>query len=414
MKKYDFLNLCSGMYGRMIAVAVAAALIVGTAGCGGQAQDKTTQSDATAQDGTAQSVNGTADGAAQSVNGTADGTVQSENGTADGSVQSGVGVSDGTDNAKGVSSKAPSDSSAKTGEVTSDDSAKAGGETGSAKDESQKPFSATRIKYKAQTEDTIIDKNNNKSIPFAYVTYEKFEMSDEMQKLYPKLSEALKTRSGWNEEDALKILAEQVHDYRLSDDEFEWMYNSNYFEKSTMVQRSDERVFSVLVDVNTYFNGPHPFNYWEAYTYETQTGEQIPLSDVVSDIRALPQLLLDNLRPIDETYEFSDEQKSDMLAKIEQYVADNDICWVLTSEAFAVFFNAYELQSYAFGPIFVSLTYKDFPDLLLPQYRPMDNGSSEIDSELFPAENAGSRSYSWSDLEQYYEPPYESTAYTGG
>lgn len=408
-------------YGRMIAAVMAAALVMETAGCGRQVQDGTVQSEAAAQDGTAQSDATAQDGTAQSVNGTADGTVQSENGTADGSVQSGVGASDGTDNAKDISSKAPSDSSAKTGEVTSVGSSKAADKntedkdnTGSAKDESQKPFSATRIKYKAQTEDTIIDKNNNKSIPFAYVTYEKFEISDEMQRLYPKLSEALKTRSGWNEEDALKILAEQVHDYRLSDDEFEWMYNSNYFERSTMVQRSDERVFSVLVDVNTYFNGPHPFNYWEAYTYETRTGEQIPLSDVVSDIRALPQLLLDNLRPIDETYKFSDEQKSDMLAKIEQYVADNDICWVLTSEAFAVFFNAYELQSYAFGPIFVSLTYKDFPDLLLPQYRPMDDGSSEIDSELFPAENAGSRSYSWSDLEQYYEPPYESTAYTGG
>ena len=264
-------------------------------------------------------------------------------------------------------------------------------------------FSATRIKHKIQTDDYVYSEEQDKSFPYGYMTYETFEISDEMQKLYPELSQALLTRSEWNEEDAFKALAHLGKEYQEMDGDFSWIYGSNYCEKSTMVQRADDKVFSVLVYANSFYNGPHPFNYWESYTYDTQTGEQIPLSDIVTDIRALPQLLLDNLQPIDEDYEFSDEEKEDMLGKIEEYVADNEICWVLTDEAFDVFFDAYDLQYYAFGPIFVSLTYEDFPDLLVPQYRFDSDNSSDNHDERFPAEDAGAKTYSWDKLEEYYD-----------
>ena len=273
------------------------------------------------------------------------------------------------------------------------------------------PFSATRIKHKIQTDDFVHNEEKDEDFPYGYMTYETFEISDEMQKLYPELSQALLTRSEWNEEDALKALASLGKEYQEIDDEITWMYSSNYCEKSTMIQRADDKVFSVLVYDNTFFNGPHPFTYWDSYTYDTQTGEQIPLSDIVTDIRALPQLLLDNLQPVDEDYEFSDEEKEDMLVKIEEYVANNEICWVLTEEAFDVFFDAYALQYYAFGPIFVSLTYEDFPDLLVPQYRFTDDNTSGNHDERFPAEDAGTKNYSWDELEQYYEEYVEENGF---
>lgn len=274
------------------------------------------------------------------------------------------------------------------------------------------PFSATRIKHKIQTDDLVYNEDKNEEFPFAYVTYETYEISDEMQKLYPELSQALLTRSEWNEEDALKTLASQAKEYQEINDDFGWMYVSNYLDKSTMVQRADDKVLSVLVTVDSFFNGPHPFTYWESYTYDTQTGEQIPLSDIVTDIRALPQLLLDNLQPVDETYEFSDEEKEDMLGKIEEYVANNELCWVLTDEAFAVFFDAYDLQYYAFGPIFVSLTYEDFPELLQPQYRFTGDGADGSDVDRFPAEDTGMKNYSWDKLEKYYEEYAQENGYS--
>ena len=284
-------------------------------------------------------------------------------------------------------------------------------EKGAADTNALQPFSATRIKHKIQTDDYVYRQDQDKSFPYGYVTYETFEISDEMQKLYPELSQALLTRSEWNEEEALTTLASLGKEYQEIEGDFSWMYVSNYCEKSTMVQRADDKVLSVLVNVNSFYNGPHPFTYWESYTYDTQTGEEIPLSDIVTDIKALPQLLLDNLQTIDEDYEFSDEEKEEMLEKIEQYVADNEICWVLTDEAFAVFFDAYDLQYYAFGPIFVSLTYEDFPDLLVPQYRFTDDNTSGDYGERFPAEDAGTKNYSWDKLEKYYKEYAEEDGY---
>ena len=273
------------------------------------------------------------------------------------------------------------------------------------------PFSATMIKHKIQTDYYVYSAEQDEEFPYAYMTYETFEISDEMQKLYPELSQALLTRSTWNEEDALKELASREKEYQEAAGDFSWLYVSNYCDKSTMIQRADDKVFSVLVDVNSFYNGPHPNTYWESYTYDTQTGEQIPLSDIVTDIKALPQLLLDNLQTINEDYEFSDEEKEDMLGKIEEYVANNEICWVLTGEAFDVFFDAYDLQYYAFGPIFVSLTYEDFPDLLVPQYRFTGDNSSGNYDERFPAEDAGAKTYSWDKLEKYYEQYAEENGY---
>lgn len=270
------------------------------------------------------------------------------------------------------------------------------------KESEKKLFSATIVKHRAETADTVYKEEEDRSFPYAYVAYETFEPSEEMQKLYPGLSESLLKKGEKDKEDALSTLATEAAYCREAEGEYDWMYSSNYFDASASVQRSDDRVLSILEIHDTFAGGPHPFTYWDGYTYDMETGEQIPLSDMVTDVKGLPKLLLDHLQTVDESYEFTEEEKEEMLKKIEQYVADGELCWVLTGEAFDVFFNAYELQYYAFGPIFVSLRYEDFPELLTEKYRLPEGGAVEFESR-FPVEDSGTEIYRWEELEPYYE-----------
>lgn len=213
--------------------------------------------------------------------------------------------------------------------------------------------------------------------PFASVTYQTVEPSDEMKAKWPKLSASILEDNEFMKQSAYEEIAavcedieEQIHD--------EWLHTTNENESSIEIIRADDQMFCYLTTHYSFHNGPHPNTGWTASAYDTKTGERLPLSDVVTDMKALPKALLDNLEPMAqddesaEPYEFSDEENEEMLPRLNDYVADGAIAWVMNENGLEAYFDAYALQYYAFGPIVSVLPYEEYGDLLVKDYIPTD------------------------------------------
>ncbi len=224
----------------------------------------------------------------------------------------------------------------------------------------------TVVQNRMETEEQYIPEEGE-SFPYAYISYPSFESSEDLKKAYPALA------------DNFTMVNEELYQNAMStfSNASEWiqeddivLYCSNQETWSPDIVRADDCAVGWLMTMEHDFNGPHPTTYYGSCMMDTETGEILPLADVVKDMMELPQYILENLIIVDDTYVFSEEENEQMLSIIEDMVAENYLVWTMDDTGFHVYFDAYALQYYAFGPIFADLSYQDYPDLFYEKYIP--------------------------------------------
>ena len=226
----------------------------------------------------------------------------------------------------------------------------------------------TVVQNHIETEDYYVPEEGD-SFPYAFVEYSSFELPDDLKKNYPTLAQSLEEYSTDTYEYAVSTLARAA--------ESAWENDMSYFAASYQeswdleVLRADERAVGWLVVYYYYYGGPHPYTYFGTDMIDTKTGKTLTLSDVVKDVDGLSQIILENLIAIDDTYVFSEEENAQMLPLIEDMIDGGYLPWILNDTGFHVYFDAYALQYYAFGPIFADLSYEEYPDLFNEDYLPV-------------------------------------------
>lgn len=246
----------------------------------------------------------------------------------------------------------------------------AGAENGSDTEETltgSEEIRFTVVQNIIETEQYVVPEEGE-SFPYAYVGYPTFVIPDEVRKACPVLGECLEDVSGAFYEHAVGTLAEAAELAQEGEDA--WLVTSNQETWELEVFRADACAVGWLLQIEQYYNGPHPNRYYETCMIDTVTGERLSAEDVVNDTDGLPGSILENLEPLDEDYIFSREENEQMLSKIEAMVRDDSLAWTLDQEGFHVYFDAYALQYYAFGPIFADLSFEDYPDLIREEYLP--------------------------------------------
>lgn len=230
--------------------------------------------------------------------------------------------------------------------------------------------------YKMETEDRIQREGEEDTFPYARITWTETELTEESAVIFPELAGALKKRSADTGKKAAEVLAEG---WKLAEESEGGIFTSNEENWSDIVVRADSRAVNILTAKDLYYNGPHPFSWCESVMYDTKTGEMVPLSDVingVANMKALPGYILDHLSAIDDSYQFSEAERRELLPKIEELVADGGLVWTIDESGFHVYFDAYALMYYAFGPIDADLSFAEYPDLIVPEYRPLKTAES--------------------------------------
>ena len=226
----------------------------------------------------------------------------------------------------------------------------------------------TVVQNHIETEDYYVPEEGD-SFPYAFVEYPSFELPDDLKKNYPTLAQSLEEYSTDTYEYAVSTLARAAESAREEDMSY---FATSYQESWDLeVLRADERAVGWLVVYYYYYGGPHPYTYFGTDMIDTKTGKTLTLSDVVKDVDGLSQIILENLIAIDDTYVFSEEENAQMLPLIEDMVDGGYLPWILNDTGFHVYFDAYALQYYAFGPIFADLSYEEYPDLFNEDYLPV-------------------------------------------
>lgn len=226
----------------------------------------------------------------------------------------------------------------------------------------------TVVQNHIETEDYYVPEEGD-SFPYAFVEYPSFELTDDLKKDYPTLAQSLEEYSTDTYEYAVSTLARAAESAREEDMSY---FATSYQESWDLeVLRADERAVGWLVVYYYYYGGPHPYTYFGTDMIDTKTGKTLTLSDVVKDVDGLSQIILENLIAIDDTYVFSEEENAQMLPLIEDMIDGGYLPWILNDTGFHVYFDAYALQYYAFGPIFADLSYEEYPDLFNEDYLPV-------------------------------------------
>lgn len=131
------------------------------------------------------------------------------------------------------------------------------------------------------------------------------------------------------------------------------------------IHRADASVFSFLGEGQSYLGGAHGDYGYGGYTFDTQTGEKLTLSDVVKDIPAMGELVLEKLRTdyderiffesyVDNIHECFDGRKKD---------EDEEVAFTLEPDGISFWFGPYFLAAYASGMQTVHIRFDEAPDL---------------------------------------------------
>lgn len=241
------------------------------------------------------------------------------------------------------------------------------------------------------------------NFPYAYIVYPEFSLTQEAEAQFLQLAGRLQEDNEAISEEAVEELANATA-LAMEGAEY-WLATSNQRTASAEIFRADDKMFGYRIVYEGYYNGAHPDMWFESVVYDTQSGERLPLADVISDaeqMKKLPQIILENLVPAaQKEYRFTDDENAEMLPRIEEMVAENALVWTLDENGFHVYFDAYDLQFYAFGPIFYDLSLEEYSDLITEKYRPEPMKVLLADRVTY--EEADIKVYSLSDLERYTE-----------
>lgn len=173
--------------------------------------------------------------------------------------------------------------------------------------------------------------------------YDVAQLSSESAALYPRLAGALADFAGGFRENNEAALDEELSWAR---EQYEWMPEAFYAYSdhlSLTVRRADTQAVSLLYLHSSYTGGIHPNSFYSTLNYDTATGREISLEDVVSDFSGLKTEIENRLA---DTY--GEDLFFDIHNQLPTYGSDQ-FTWTLEPEGLRFYFSPYELASYAAG-----------------------------------------------------------------
>ena len=203
------------------------------------------------------------------------------------------------------------------------------------------------------------------------VQYNKISLEPADEKRYPGLAAALKDYSDRQEEGGTETFTQvsevYTEDQKSRPEFFAGGGVSYNDETSVAVLRADAQVVSIYHDYWSYTGGAHGmYGYW-GINYDTATGKRLLLTDVITDREQFFRVLKEH---IDAYYTYLDEE----ITVYDEYVRDLDLkdpdalAWSIDNEGVTVYFNPYELGSYALGAIVASVYFDENPELFVEKY----------------------------------------------
>ena len=198
------------------------------------------------------------------------------------------------------------------------------------------------------------------------VLYQKFAglaVDKELRERFPKLSAAIEQRTAadWArlQKDSKGMKAEAVQ-FRQESPNY---YHPFAQDVDVIMRRADDAVVSYLEMEYTNGAGAHGMYGWQGVNFNTMTGEEIALSDVVKDMGRFTDILIAQLKK-----EHPDATFFDMEKQVRKYALMDKLNWTLDPRGVTVYFNPYAIAPYAEGLLQTTVLFQEQPQLFNEAY----------------------------------------------
>lgn len=189
-----------------------------------------------------------------------------------------------------------------------------------------------------------------------------------MDDSHEKLQDALKALNQSALDDQKSVIDENKEyaeqEYASNPDMVEYT-----FDRDILVARSDETVLSMAVMEGSYLGGAHPFGMTTGRTYDTQTGKELSLKDVVSDYDGIYEYVKKQLEEnYDQSMFFEDYQDTLQKMFYDESGDYGTVQWTISQTGLSIYFNQYDLAPYVAGSQQVNISFKEQPQLFQSKY----------------------------------------------
>ena len=201
-------------------------------------------------------------------------------------------------------------------------------------------------------------------------------LSDEEAAAYPKLNQALAleydTLKKSTKEDLnnLKESAEEMVEYMQGDDNMQLIA-----EYAPYVLRADENVVSYEQFYDDYYGGAHGYHSYAGFNFDTKTGKKLDLYDVITGEESVKAGIIQELKnkyASEDGLVENNTPEEDADAFFE-YVDSKDqsgaVAWSLGADRLNIYYNPYNIGSWALGIVSVSLPFEKYPDAVKEEYK---------------------------------------------
>ena len=234
--------------------------------------------------------------------------------------------------------------------------------------------------------DKNIEKLNESNV-IANVAWNKLKLSESDEKKFPELKKTFDKLNANALKDAKALM------YELSDaakdlegDEYNPLYLEG--EAKIFIQRADTRVVSYLEEVYMHSGGVHPDYYYLTSNFNPKTGKKLILTDVISSIRGLPDILE---AEIVGKYDYLNFEENQLWTIFKEY-SPKDYKWTIDYQGITFWFSPYDIASFTAGPPSVKLYFDEHPYIIRDEYKKAPSDSfgtmlpmrQKIDFDLNP------------------------------
>lgn len=201
-------------------------------------------------------------------------------------------------------------------------------------------------------------------------------LSDEEAAAYPELNQALtleyNTLKKNTQEDLnnLKESAEEMVEYMQGDDNMQLIA-----EYAPYVLRADENVVSYEQFYDDYYGGAHGYHSYAGFNFDTKTGKKLDLYDVITGEESVKAGIIQELKnkyASEDGLVENNTPEEDADAFFE-YVDSKDqsgaVAWSLGADRLNIYYNPYNIGSWALGIVSVSLPFEKYPDAVKEEYK---------------------------------------------
>ncbi|MCQ2540082.1 MAG: DUF3298 and DUF4163 domain-containing protein [Acetatifactor sp.] len=161
-----------------------------------------------------------------------------------------------------------------------------------------------------------------------------------------------------------------VYDFLDSEEDYSFAYFPWESTTDMYVTRSDAQLFSYITNFYEYMGGAHGYYYSRAYNYDPATGRELKLSDLVTDMSKLHELVVAQIKDEWDTDELFEEWEDTV---DEAFNYPDGLNFLAGPDTICIWFDTYELAPYVCGEIQTIFAMEDCDGLFNETYFHAEN-----------------------------------------